>query len=52
VSGFLTGLALFQAFYFGGIKLTDQLAQAKNQALRKQYAQRIRTSLLSAKPSL
>ena len=45
VSGFLTGFALFQTFYFGGIKLTARLAENKNQALKKEYAGKIRKAL-------
>ncbi len=46
-SGLFTGLGLFQAFYFGGIRRSELLAEQKNEQLRKHYASKVTKALLS-----
>lgn len=45
-SGFFTGFGLFQAFYFGGIRRTEVLAEKKNQELANAYTRGITKILL------
>ena len=45
-SGFLTGLGLFQAFYFGGIRRTELLVERHNQQLIKIYGQKVTKALM------
>lgn len=45
-SGFFTGFGLFQAFYFGGIRHTELLAERKNKQLADEYTKAITKVLL------
>lgn len=46
LSGFLTGFGLFQSFYFGGIRRTENLANIKNQRIVEDNARRVTNVLL------
>lgn len=47
LSGFFTGFGLFQAFYFGGIRRSELLAEQKNIQLSKQYTDRVTKALVA-----
>lgn len=46
-TGIFTGLGLFQAFYFGGVRRSAYLAEQKNMNLKNQYYQQVKKGLLS-----
>lgn len=46
LSGFFTGFGLFQAFYFGGIRRTELLAEQKNRQLIDLYTMKVTKALI------
>jgi TM2 domain-containing membrane protein YozV len=46
LSGFFTGAGLFQAFYFGGIRHTEFLAEKRNVFLKNRYNQKLAKEFL------
>lgn len=46
LSGFITGAGLFQAFYFGGIRHSETLAERYNERAIRQYQERLNTFLI------